>query len=394
MQDERARRTAGYYDRSMAPGERWAAFVPHDLPPREPALDLPVEIVRRADAAMARLRDASPLLPSTDWVTFAIAQKESLLTSQIEGTQATMDDVLDWQARRGGATGGEPTDDVAEVLNHTAAMAYAFGQVTSERGLPICSRLLDNAHRILLRGVRGADRLPGEVRRSQNWVGGTRPGNAAYVPPPHTEVGRLLSSLYGYVHQDSPDIHPIVRAALVHAQFELIHPYLDGNGRLGRLLVVLLLHYWGVLDRPVLHLSVALKRRRREYYDRLADIPLRGDWEGWVSFFVDAVADGADQTVAEIHALARTVEADRHAVVGQQGVTVAAIRLFEMLPRFPVVEASTVARELNLSNPAALRAIGLLVRTGVLVEQTGRLRGRQWSYEAYVSTLAVGTELA
>lgn len=209
----------------------------------------------------------------------------------------------------------------------------------------------------------------------------------------NVEVGRLLSALYTYVHDEDDAHHPIVRCALVHAQFELIHPYLDGNGRLGRLLVALLLSHWGLLDRPVLYVSVALKRRRREYYDRLAASPRDGDWEGWVAFFIDAIADAADQTAGEAHALARTVEEDRRIVVNLPDVTVPAIRLFEMLPRFPVVSVATVARELGLPIPTATRAIEVLARAGTIVEQTGKARGRRWVYAAYMATLAAETEL-
>ncbi len=387
------KRVTGYYDRAVASGERWGAFVPFDLPPFDPPLAVSAEAVARAESALARLRDASPLVPSVDWFTFALAQKEAVLTSQLEGTRATMGDVLDWRARSGGGVGVGPSGDVAEVANYTEAMAYAFDQIASPAGLPISSRLLDGAHRILLQGMRSADRLPGEARRSQNWIGGTRPGNATYVPPPHAEVARLLSALFGYVHRGDGAHSPVVRTGLVHAQFEMIHPYLDGNGRIGRLLVALLLAHWGLLERPVLYVSLALKRRRREYYDRLADIPARGDWEGWIGFFLDAIAEASDQTVSDIHALARSVESDRRSIIDLPDVTVAAIRLFELLPRYPVVSVATVAHQLGLSKPTATRAIETVVRAGVLTEQTGRARGRQWAYGAYLATLVAETEL-
>ncbi|MFI5301602.1 MAG: Fic family protein, partial [Polyangiales bacterium] len=255
--------------------------------------------------------------------------------------------------------------------------------------------LLNKVHRRLMRGVRGAERAPGEIRRTQNWIGGTRPGNAAYVPSPPHALGDVLSAFEKYIHADENDaLPPLVRAGLLHVQFETIHPYLDGNGRIGRLLVMLLLEHWELLTKPLLYLSLFLKRHRDEYYRRLTAVRVDGDWEGWIDFFLDGVATVADEAVASARELFALVAEDRARVLGHAGMSVVALRLFEVLPRHPVVTVASAMKLVETTKPTAGKAIDLLVHAGVLTETTGRKRDRSFVYHQYLERLRVGTELA
>jgi Fic family protein len=240
--------------------------------------------------------------------------------------------------------------------------------------------------------VRGAEKQPGEVRRSQNWIGGTRPGNAAYVPPPPHEVPRLLSELEKYLHADDA-LPALVRAGLAHVQFESIHPYLDGNGRLGRLLVTLLLQEWKLLSQPLLYLSLFFKRRREDYYGVLSRVRTDGDWEGWTAFFLEGVATIAEEAVQSARGLFTLVSHDRGRVLAAGKASVVAARLFEELPRHPVVTITGVVKLLETTKPTAAKAISLLEEVGVLVEMTGRRRDRTFSYKKYLDLLRVGTDL-
>jgi Fic family protein len=253
-------------------------------------------------------------------------------------------------------------------------------------------RLLNETHRRLMRGVRGSEKLPGEVRRSQNWIGGSRPGNAAYVPPPPQALAEVLGAFEKYLHARD-GLPPLVRAGLLHVQLESIHPYLDGNGRIGRLLVTLLLEHWKLLTKPLLYLSLFFKRHRDDYYRRLTAVRTDGDWEAWLDFFLDGVATIADEAVASARELFGLVATDRARVLGYEGMSVVALRLFELLPRHPVVTVASVMNLVETTKPTAGRSIELLVAADVLVETTGRRRDRSFVYRAYLDRLKVGTEL-
>lgn len=355
-----------------------------------------VERLRAGEQALARLELAGEMVPSLDWFIYAFVRKEAVLSSQIEGTQATLVDLLTFEAEEAAAptmASRPPTADVEEVCNYLEALTYARGQLRDPQGLPLSMRLLSDTHQRLMRGVRGADKLPGEIRRSQNWVGGTRPGNALYVPPPPHLLGDVLSSFEQYLNADDPALPPLVRAGLLHVQFESIHPYLDGNGRIGRLLVTLVLEHWQLLSKPLLYLSLYFKRHRDEYYRRLSGVRVDGDWEGWTDFFLDGVTTIADEGVAAAQDLFALVTADRTRVLSQDTTSVAAIRLFELLPRHPLVSAASVVKLLETSKPTAGRAIDTLTAAGVLVETTGKKRDRWYSYDAYLERLRVGTDL-
>jgi len=281
---------------------------------------------------------------------------------------------------------------VEEVCNYLDALRFARAQLADPGGLPLSMRLLNEVHARLMQGVRGADKQPGQVRRTQNWIGGSRPGNAAFVPPPPEALAQLLSAFEKYMHTND-GLHPLVRAGLLHVQFETMHPYLDGNGRIGRLLVTLLLEQSSLLTRPLLYLSLFFKRHRSVYYERLDAVRTRGDWEGWTDFFLDGVGTIADEAVGSARELFALITEDRNRALQHAGSSLAAVRLFELLPRHPIVTVSFAIEQLGVSKPTAGRAVGALQKAGVLVETSGRRRDRCWVYERYLDKLRVGTEL-
>jgi len=389
------KRTTGRYERTKVGGEEVASFIPDPLPPADPPLLLSASLsqrLRAAEQALVRLELAGEMVPSIDWFIYAFVRKEAVLSSQIEGTQATLIDLLTFEAEKEPELGTPPNADVEEVCNYLDALAYAHGELDDPEGLPLSMRLLNQTHARLMRGVRGAEKLPGEVRRSQNWIGGTRPGNAAYVPPPPHALGEVLGAFEKYMHADD-SLPPLVRAGLLHVQFETIHPYLDGNGRIGRLLVMLLLEHWKLLTRPLLYLSLFFKRRRDDYYRRLTAVRVEGDWEGWLDFFLDGVATIADEAVASARELFALVASDRSRVLAHGGMSIIALRLFELLPRHPVVTVASVMKLVETTKPTAGRVIELLVATDVLVETTGKKRDRSFVYWGYLDRLRAGTEL-
>jgi Fic family protein len=389
------RRITGRHARSTVGGEEVAAFVPYPLPPADPPIVVEGALatrLRAAEQALVRLELAGEMVPSLDWFIYAFVRKEAVVSSQIEGTQATLVDLLTFEAQDTVTSRVTADADVEEVCNYLDALAHARAQLADPKGLPLSMRLLNETHARLMRGIRGSDKLPGEVRRSQNWIGGSRPGNATYVPPPPQVLGEVLGSLEKYMHA-ADDMPPLLRAGVLHVQFETIHPYLDGNGRIGRLLVTLLLEHWKQLTKPLLYLSLFFKRHREAYYARLSAVRTDGDWEGWLDFFVDGVRTIADEAVASARELFARVAADRSRVLAHDGMSVPALRLFEILPRHPIVTVASTMRLLETTKPTAGRAIELLVAADVLVETTGRKRDRTFVYLAYLDRLRVGTEL-
>jgi Fic family protein len=385
-------RIIGTYEQTNTAGETVNAFVPAPLPPDNPSLDMDTEfsaLLQRAEAAVSRLKLAGSMVPSLDWLLNSFVRKEAVVSSQIEGTQATLVDLFMYEA-----SGKEDTvddNDVRQVCNYVDALTYARKQMRSKNGLPLSMRLLNEAHRRLMKNVPGADKSPGEIRRSQNWIGGTRPGNAIYVPPPPQLLGGLLGSLEKYIHTKDP-LPPLVRAGLAHAQFETIHPYLDGNGRIGRLLITLLLEHWQVLDVPLLYLSLYFKRHRAEYYRRLNAVRTDGDFENWLKYFLEGVAVIAEETVATTQQLFTQINGDRTRVLSGGSISVAGVRLFELLPAHPIITVSEAVRLLKTTKPTATKAVTGLVEAGVLVETTGRRRDRAFSYETYLNLLRAETE--
>ena len=383
------KRTTGTYAISTAGGESVQAFVPHPLPPAKPELaaESYSELNHQAVLALARLSGVSGLVPSVEWLLYGAIRKEALLTSQIEGTEATLIDLFDGEA--GFAVGN--TDDVEEVTNYLRAFRLVRDNLRDPRGLPISVRLLCEAHRVLLDGVRGAGKQPGELRRSQNWVGGTRPGNAAFVPPPADRVMGLLGSLERFIHDEAETLPPLVRIALAHAQFETIHPFLDGNGRIGRLLIAALLEYWRLLPEPLIWLSGFLKQHQAEYYRRLSIIRTEGDWESWIEFFLEGVASAASDAERSIIAIATLIATDRRRLLDAPRTGHASYRLFEMLPMMPRFTIEQVRQRLDTSFPTAAAAVQALEDLGIVTEVTGHKKNRSYSYQPYIDLLSGAT---
>ena len=326
----------------------------------------------------------SGLVPSVEWLLYSAIRKEALLTSQIEGTQATLTDLFNQEA--GFAVSN--TDDVEEVTNYLRAFRFVQDNLRDPNGLPLSIRLLCEAHRLLLNGVRGAGQQPGALRQSQNWIGGTRPGNAAFVPPPGDQVAKLLGDLEVFIHAPSSHLPPLVKIALVHAQFETIHPFLDGNGRIGRLLIAALLEHGGLLPEPLMYLSGYLKQHQTEYYHRLSLIRTDGDWEAWIVFFLEGVASAAADAEHSIIAIASLVAADRRRLLGSPKAGPASYRLFEMLPMMPRFTVERVRQKLNTSFPTANAAVKVLSKLGIVTEVTGQKKIRNYSYPLYIELLA------
>lgn len=383
------KRTTGKAEPAVVGGERVEAFVPRPLPVSDPPLDLNrlSGRLQAAEHAVRRLDLAAEMVPSVDWFLYAFVRKEAVVSSQIEGTQATLVDLFQFESED-----KESNADIQEVCNYIDALKYAREQLDAPKGLPISVRLLNEIHRRLMHGVRGAHKAPGQVRRTQNWIGGSRPGNAVFVPPPPARVSELLGSLERYLHSED-GLHPIVRAGLAHVQFETIHPYLDGNGRIGRLLVSLLLEHWNVLAHPLLYLSLHFKRHQAEYYHRLGAVRSDGDWEGWLDFFLDGVATIGEEAVDTARKLYALVNSDRMRILASRSSSLAAVRLFESLPRNPVVTINSIMRILETTKPTAGRAVDALVAAGILREMTGRQRSRSFAYQKYLDLLRAGTDL-
>jgi Fic family protein len=374
-------RQSGTYISTTSSGEEVRAFVPAPLPV-QPSVVVPGA---RLDAAMAAIHDldlVAQMVPSMEWFLYGFVRKEAVLSSQIEGTQATLTDLLTYEA----SEAESPTPDVEEVCNYVEALKYARGQLTSPKGLPLSMRLLNETHKRLMRGVRGGAKAPGQVRKTQNWIGGSRPSNAAFVPPPPAQLPQLLTNLEHFLHDDGPP-SPLVRAGIAHVQFETIHPYLDGNGRIGRLLIALVLEQREALRQPLLYLSLFFRRHQAEYYRRLSLVRSEGDWEGWLDFFLDGVATTAAEAVHLARELFALVTADRGKVLDESSASVYALRLFERLPASPIVSVNSVIRLLETTKPTAAKAIETLRAAGVLHETTGRQRGRLFAYQAYLSKL-------
>jgi Fic family protein len=379
------KRTTGTTAKSTTLGEVVRAFVPHPLPPARPPLDTEsfIEPNREAELALARLSGVSGLVPSVDWLLYGAIRKEALLTSQMEGTQATLTDVFDQEA--GFAV--RNADDVQEVTNYIRAFRRVQQQLRSPKGLPISVRLLCEAHRLLLDGTRGAGKQPGELRRSQNWIGGTRPGNAVYVPPPAERLPGLLADLEKFIHAATPRLPPLVKIALVHGQFETIHPFLDGNGRLGRLLIGALLEQWGLLPEPLMYLSGYLKKHQAEYYRHLSAIRTEGDWESWFAFFLEGVSSAGAEAERSVIGVASLVTADRRRLLESPRAGPASYRLFEALPMMPRFTVEHARQKLDTTFPTANAAVKLLEGLGIVTELTGQATNRIYSYQRYVELL-------
>ncbi len=380
----------GQYVETTAGGETVRAFVPDPLPPRVPLqfTEDDRDLVEKANRALGRLDGVTMLLSDVRLFMYFYVRKEAVLSSQIEGTQSSVADLLMHEEDM--AT-GVPLDDVREVSRHVAAMDHAMKRLR-EDDFPLSLRLLREIHAVLLESGRGADKAPGQFRRSQNWVGGSRPGTATFVPPPPNLVQECMSKLELFLH-DQPDRTPaLVKAALAHVQFETIHPFLDGNGRLGRLLITLILCHEKALAEPLLYLSLYFKQNRPAYYDCLQKVRLDGDWMGWLRFFMEGVRQTADQA-ADTAARIRGTFGQNRKTIEQLGRRAgSALRVHDDLRMHPITNVPDMADRLQLSAPTIRTAMDGLQELGIVREITDRSRDRVYVYDEYLRLLDEGTE--
>ncbi|MFN7587678.1 MAG: Fic family protein [Planctomycetota bacterium] len=378
----------GTYDSMAVAGEVVRAFVPSPLPPVPPVvltgrLQLGLE---RAQLALGRLDSVSTLLPGPRLFLYSYVRKEALLSSQIEGTQSSLSDLLIYELAQ---APGAPIDDVVEVANYVAALEHGLQRLRG--GFPLSGRLLREIHHRLLALGRGSSKEPGEYRRSQNWIGGTRPGNAAFVPPPAARVAECMGELERFLHGQS-DLPVLVRAALAHVQFETIHPFLDGNGRLGRLLIVLMLVDGGILRQPLLYLSLFFKQHRSRYYELLNEVRQQGDWEAWIAFFLEGVESTAAAAVDSAHRLLDLFRIDEMRLTGLGRSGTSLRQVYAALRQRPLVGIPQLAARAQVSFPTAAKAIERLVALGIAREVTGGRRNRVFAYDAYLTILGEGAE--
>ena len=381
------KRTGQYVLISAAGGEQCRAFVPDPLPP-EPPIEMDGrlrEAMDRALVALGRLDSVSTLLPDTSLFLYMYVRKEAVLSSQIEGTQSSLSDLLLFESEE---APGVPLDDVTEVSNYVAAMTHGLERLRG--GFPLSLRLIREIHGVLLRTGRGSAKEPGEFRRSQNWVGGTRPGDAVFVPPPPDKVMNCMGDLEESLHDRPVRMPLLIKAALAHAQFETIHPFLDGNGRLARLLIAFLLCAEKALAEPLLYLSLYFKTHRQEYYDLLQRVRTDGDWEAWLGFFLDGVHATADQAVGTAQRLVGVFEEDRRRIQTLGKAAGSALRVHHALREAPIASIAKVAQRSGLSVPTVTTSLKHLGKLGIVRELTGRKRGRLYSYDRYMSILSEG----
>lgn len=371
---------------TTAAGETVQAFIPPPLPPNPP-IDVAklLASLSRADHALGRLDGISALLPQPKLFTYMYVRKEAVPSSQIEGTQSSLDDLLQYEAE---ALDGKASDDVREVSNYVDAATYGLDRL---KELPLSLRLIREMHERLMSGARGGNKAPGEFRKTQNWVGGTRPGNAIYIPPPPNEVMTCLDALEKFFHAPS-DLPPLIRAGLIHVQFESIHPFLDGNGRIGRLLITLFLCANGALRDPLLYLSLFFKQHRSAYYDLLQSVRTKGAWEEWLQFFLEGISKTATEAFDSANKIRNLIEQDRDRIAEQAQSSLSVLRLHEILQRNPYLTSGKARDASGLSMPTVNTALYELERLGIVKETTGRERGRVYAYASYLALLSPPSE--
>ena len=384
------RKLQGRYVTISTAGEKAQAFVPAPLPPRPP-IDWTPELRSKFDQAwlsLGRLDSVSTLLPDTSLFLYMYVRKEAVLSSMIEGTQSSLSDLLLFELDQ---EPGVPLDDVREVSNYVAALDHGLRLL--QEGLPLSLRLFREIHGVLLAKGRGSNQAPGSFRRSQNWIGGTRPGNAAFVPPPAEEVLECMGKLELFLH-DQPEPTPVLlKAALAHVQFETIHPFLDGNGRLGRLLITLLLCEHKVLREPMLYLSLYFKTHRQYYYELLSNVRLTGDWEAWLDFFAEAVIVTASQAVETAQQLLDLSNRDRDKINGLGRAAASTLQIHRALMEQPIATSSSLAEKTGITPATVNKSLGHLEQLGIVKELTARKRNRLFSYAGYIEIMSRGTEL-
>ncbi|BCH22902.1 Fic family protein [Mesorhizobium sp. L-8-3] len=377
----------GRYVETPVAGEMVRAFVPPPLPPK-PQIDVLALLDRLslAERALGQLDGITMLLPRQELFLYMYVRKEAVLSSQIEGTQSTLTDLLRFENE---AQAGEPIDDIREVSNYKDAMMYGLERLEE---LPLSLRLIREMHARLLQSGRGGTKSPGEFRRSQNWIGGSRPGNALYVPPPVTELDACLDALERFIHEDGSQLPALIKAGLLHVQFETIHPFLDGNGRIGRLLVTLHLCVNGVLRKPLLYLSLYLKTHRADYYRLLQEVREHGNWEAWLDFFLAGVAETANQAFEAAIRIVDLFKEDRERITNESDRAGSALRIHDLFQQNPFLTSNQLVQQTGLSAPTVNAALADLEKMGIVEEITGRKRGRVFGYHRYLAILSEGTD--
>lgn len=387
MTDSNANQRLGRYVETPVAGEIVRAFVPPPLPPK-PQIDILALLDRLslAERALGRLDGITMLLPRQELFLYMYVRKEAVLSSQIEGTQSTLTDLLRFENQ---AQTGEPIDDIREVSNYVDAMMYGLERLEE---LPLSLRLIREMHARLLQSGRGGTKSPGDFRRSQNWIGGSRPGNALYVPPPVTELDACLDALERFIHEDGSQLPALIKAGLLHVQFETIHPFLDGNGRIGRLLVTLYLCVNGVLRKPLLYLSLYLKTHRADYYRLLQEVRENGNWEAWLDFFLAGVAETANQAFEAATRIVDLFKEDRERITNESDRAGSTLRIHDLFQQNPFLTSNQLVQKTGLSAPTVNAALADLEKMGIVEEITGRKRGRVFSYRRYLAILNEGTD--
>jgi Fic family protein len=384
------RNVQGRYVRFATTGDSFKAFVPAPLPPR-PEIDWAPELRSRFDAALValgRLDAVTDFLPNAALLLYSFVRKEAVLSSMIEGTQSSLADLMLFELNE---QPGVPVEDVSEVSCYVAAQGHGLKRL--REGFPLSSRLIREVHAVLLGHGRGAALTPGEFRRSQVWVGGTRPGNAVFVPPPANELGECIRQLELFLHDQPEATAPLVKAALAHVQFETIHPFLDGNGRVGRLLIALQLAADGLLREPMLYLSLHFKQHRQTYYELLNAVRILGDWEAWLAFFADAVVASATQAVNSAKRLLELAAADAERIESLGRAAGSALAIHKVLQRQPIATSASLAIATGLTPATVNKSLVHLERLGVVAELTRRQRGRVFSYARFNDILNEGMGL-
>ncbi len=376
----------GAYERSQVQGVEFSAFIPNPLPPIPPlVMDDLHQGLESAHLAIGYLDALITRLPSIEPLLYSYIRREAIASSQIEGTQSTFEDLLTYEL------GGAPSssfDDAAEVSNYVSALQHGISRLRS--GFPISSRLIREVHEVLMQGEAQRHLLPGEFRRSQNWIGGSSPATAAHVPPPPTEVLDCMSQLEQFIHDQRSTLPTVIVAGLAHAQFESIHPFLDGNGRAGRLLIALMLDQAQLLSEPALYLSLFFKQRRAEYYSLLGQLRENGDWELWLRYFVDGLVWTAEDCIAVTEELSERFEVDQQQLFRLGRRALSAGSAHEAFARRPMLNLRELSKESRLSLNTAASATDTLVELGIVSERTGQLRNRIFAYDAYIDILSRG----
>ena len=380
-------RTTGHYKASYVAGEYYKAFIPASLP-FEYRLDYNKEDLRKFDESLVhlgRLDGLAKILPDTSLFLYFYVLKEAVLSSQIEGTQSSLSDLILFENT--GKTSGEP-DDIREVSNYIKALNH--GQKRILEGFPLSLRLICELHEILLTSGRGSTKMPGEFRISQNWIGGTRPGNALNIPPPPEEMNRCLNSFEKYLHNES--VRSLEKIAIAHVQFESIHPFLDGNGRVGRLLIVLMLFAEGILSDAILYLSLFFKKNRDEYYSLLQNVRLKGEWEEWIRFFVSGIIDTSMEANKTSSNILQLFDDDLIIIKNSGIATKATFLLYDFLKTKPIISIPNVVKKLDITTPTVTKSFKLLQKLGIVKEITGKKRDKIYRYDSYLKILSEGAD--